>query len=103
MKHVVTHDLTPEQAKKAAESALAAYTEKFSKYSPKATWVSPTRANIAFSAKGMTLQGALELREKSFELDLEVPFLLRPFKGMALGVIEDEIKVWVKRAKAGEL
>jgi hypothetical protein len=103
MKHVVPHDLDPAQAKKAAEAALAAYAERFAKYQPKATWVSPTRATISFQVKGMTLQGALELQAKSFEMDLEVPFLLRPFKGMAIGVIEDEIKSWVKRVKAGEV
>jgi hypothetical protein len=28
-----------------------------------------------------------------------VPFLLRPFKSQALGVIEGEINEWIKKAK----
>jgi hypothetical protein len=101
MKHVVQHDLGQERAKKVAEEALRSYTEKFAKYSPKANWVSPNRADISFSVKGMTLGGTLEVTEKSIEMDLEVPFLLRPFKGQALGVIESEIKEWIQKAKAG--
>ena len=37
------------------------------------------------------------------EMDLDVPFVLRPFKGKAMGVIEEEIKKWIAKAKAGEL
>ena len=36
-------------------------------------------------------------------LDLDVPFLLKPFKSKALEVIEREIKVWVAKAKRGEI
>jgi len=33
-------------------------------------------------------------------LDIDVPFLLRPFKSQALGVIEGEINEWIKKAKS---
>ena len=36
-------------------------------------------------------------------MELDVPFLLKPFKGKALGVIEEEIKKWMAKAEAGEL
>ena len=39
----------------------------------------------------------------AIELDLDVPFLLRPFKSQALGVIETEIKAWIAKAKKGEV
>lgn len=100
MKHVVVHDLGQERAKKVAEDALRAYTQKFSKYSPKANWVAPDRADISFNVKGMSIGGSLEVREASIEMDLEVPFLLRPFKSQALQVIEKEIQEWIARAKA---
>ena len=101
MKHLVHHGLGQERAKQVADAALKSYAEKFSQYSPRSTWASPTRADIAFSVKGMSLTGALEIRESDFELDLNVPFMLRPFKGTALSVIEDEIQKWVAKAKAG--
>jgi hypothetical protein len=103
MKHVVPHDLGQERAKKVAEAALSAYSQKFSNYSPKATWVTSDRADISFSVKGMSLAGSLQVSDKSIEMDLDVPFFLRPFKGQALGVIEGEIKEWIAKAKAGQV
>lgn len=103
MKHVVPHDLGQEGAKKAAEAALGTYAQKFSKYSPKINWATPSKANISFQVKGFTLSGAVEVLDRSIEMDLDVPFVLRPFKGQALGVIEGEIKEWIQKAKTGAL
>jgi len=100
MKHSVPHDLGQERAKKVAESALATYSQKYSNYSPQVTWKGPNQANISFKVKGMSLSGSLEVLAKSIELDIDVPFLLRPFKSQALGVIEGEINEWIKKAKA---
>lgn len=99
MKHTVNHDLGQERAKKVTESALTTYAEKFSKYSPKTSWVSPSKANISFSVKGMSLSGSVEVKDKTIELDLDVPFLLKPFQGQALSVIEGEIKSWLDKEK----
>lgn len=100
MKHSVPHDLGQERAKKVAESALTAYSQKYANYHPQVTWKGPSRADIAFKVKGMALSGSLEVLERSIDLDIEVPFLLRPFKSQALGVIEGEINEWIKKAKA---
>ena len=103
MKHAVPHDLGQDLAKKVAESAFASYAQKFAKYDPRSNWVTPTRANISFSVKSMTLNGSLEVSATTIEMDLDVPFLLRPFKGTAISVIEAEIREWIKKAKAGEI
>jgi len=100
MKHSVPHDLGQERAKKVAESALATYAQKYSNYSPQVTWKGPNKADISFKVKGMALSGSLEVLDKSIDLDIDVPFLLKPFKSQALGVIEGEIKEWIKKAKA---
>lgn len=100
MKHTVPHDLGQERAKKITESALSTYAAKFAKYSPKTSWTSASRAEIAFSVKGMSLKGSVEVLEKSIELELDVPFLLRPFQGQAISVIEGEIKEWLAKEKA---
>ncbi len=100
MKHSVPHDLGQERAKKVAESALAAYSQKYANYSPKVSWRGPNQADISFKVKGMALSGSLEVLDKSIDLDIDVPFLLRPFKSQALGVIETEINEWIKKAKA---
>lgn len=100
MKHSVSHDLGQERAKKVTESALASYAEKFAKYSPKTTWTGPNKAQISFSVKGMTLTGGVEIKDRSIDLELDVPFLLRPFQGQAISVIEGEIKTWLDKEKS---
>ncbi len=103
MKHSVSHDLGRETAKKAAMAAFAAYGERYAKYHPTANWTSDDRADISFTAKGITLRGVLEVRPHSIDMDLDVPFLLRPFKDRALGAVDREIGRWIDKAKRGEL
>ena len=103
MKHSVSHDIGQELAKKATVAAIETYQKKLAKYEPTANWVSDSRVEIAFRAKGVSLAGRVEVLPKSIEMDLDVPFLLRPFKGKALGVVEDHIRRWIGKAKAGEL
>lgn len=103
MKHVVPHDLGESRAKQVAQAAFDSYTEKFSQYHPKAVWRDARSADISFSVKGMSLSGSMEVSDSAITMDLDVPFLLRPFKGTALGVIEKEIKVWIDKAKSGQL
>jgi hypothetical protein len=101
MKHSVRHDLGMDGAKRVAELALKSYSERFQQFSPSVEWPTPDRAAIGFSVKGMTLKGALEVKEASFELELDVPFLMRPFQGKAVGIIEEEIQAWIQKTKAG--
>jgi hypothetical protein len=103
MKHAVPHDLGPDRAKKVAESAISSYEKRFEKYQAKARWTSPSKAEISFNVKGMSISGTLEVLAKTIEMDLDVPFLLKPFKGTAIGVIEEEIKSWLAKEKKGEL
>ena len=39
----------------------------------------------------------------SIELELDVPFLFRPFRKQAIRVIEEEVQEWIEKAKAGDL
>jgi hypothetical protein len=100
MKHSVPHDLGQERAKKVAESALSTYAQKYANYNPRVTWTDSNKAEISFKVKGMSLAGSLEVLDRSIDLDIDVPFLLRPFKSQALSVIEGEINDWIKKAKA---
>ncbi len=103
MKHNVQHGLGKAKAKEVAQKAFASYSERFQNYQPKANWVRDDKAEISFSVKGMSLTGSLEVDDENIGMELDVPFLLRPFKGKALGVIEEEIQKWVAKAKSGEL
>ena len=103
MKHSVPHDLGKEQAKKATLAAFESYRQRFAKYNPTATWVTDERADVSFTAKGITLKGSLEVRPSSIDLDLDVPFLLRPFKDKAIAPVQREIETWIGKAKRGEV
>lgn len=103
MKHVVKHDLDVGVAKQATEKAITAYKERFAQYSPTFAWVTEHRGELGFDAKGAKIKGAVELKPGAIEIDVDVPFLLRPFSGKAVEVIEREIQKWIAKAKAGEL
>ncbi len=103
MKHTVPHDLGLEKAKQVAEAAIGAYKKKFPEYSPESRWASDTKADISFKVKGMSLKGGLEVSQSAIAMELDVPFLLKPFQGKALEVIEKEIRKWIGKAKDGKL
>jgi Putative polyhydroxyalkanoic acid system protein (PHA_gran_rgn) len=103
MKHSVPHTVGKEMAQKVARQAFEAYKVRFSEFSPETTWLGEDKAKISFSAKGMSVKGQVAVTEKAIDIDLEVPFLLRPFQGKAIELIEREIKTWIGKAKSGEL
>lgn len=103
MRHAVRHDLEPDLARKALRRAWEAYADRFRDYNPTATWHGDDRADIGFSAKGMSMNGTLALQGNEIVLDMKVPLLLRAFQGKAVQVIEEEVQRWVGKARAGEL
>ena len=103
MKHSVPHDLGQEKARKVAESALNSYAKRFAKYEALVTWTDSDHATLSFKVKSMSLKGKVAVRETSIDMDLDVPFLLRPFQGTALKVVDDEIRKWIGKAKDGEV
>jgi hypothetical protein len=103
VKHDIPHDLSPEIAKKAVERAFESYQARFSEYNPSASWSSPTNAAIGFKVKGMALDGNIELVPGKIVLNLDVPFLLRPFQKKAVDIIDQEVRSWIARAQRGEI
>lgn len=103
MKHVMSHDLSPELAKKVAERAFDAYRTKYASYDPTLTWRNDTKADASFRAKGISLKGSIELTPGQIAFEMKVPFVLRVFEKKALEVISNELTRWVGKAKAGEI
>ena len=101
--HEISHDLDFDLAKLAAERAAEAYAKRFEEYEYKATWVSNSRVELGFTVMGKRLSGAMTVKAKKIELELEVPLVFRPFRGKALEIIEREARVWLDKAKKGEL
>jgi hypothetical protein len=103
LEHEIRHDLPPAQAQRIAKQAMQSYAERFAKYSPEVQWRGESQAEVAFTVKGMRLSGGLVIEADRFRLSLDVPFVLRPFKGRAFAMIEREVQEWLAKAKSGQV
>jgi hypothetical protein len=104
MQHIIKHELTPELAKKAADKAAEHYTAKWEKYDAKATWLTDNHAEITFRVKGVKVAATIDMQPEQVVVDMQkVPLLLRPFKKMALDVVQKMMEKWIAKAKNGEL
>jgi hypothetical protein len=103
MKHEIEHGLSPELARKAVDKAMEAYSTRFAEFNPEFHWVSEDHGKLGFRAKGVSVKGDVEIVGPKILVDLEVPFLLRVFKGKAIEVIDREVHKWVEKARAGEI
>lgn len=101
--HEIPHDLSLDQAKLAARKAAEAYGKRFQEYDYKAKWVSETRVELGFTVMGKRLEGAMTVKPKQLQLELDVPFMFRPFQGKAISIIEKEANEWIAKARRGEL
>ena len=103
MTHDIPHDLDFNLAKLAAERAAEAYGKRFAEYEYRAKWVSDRRVELGFTVVGKRLEGAMTVKDDHLELELDVPFLFRPFRGKAIEIIEKEARTWIDKARRGEL
>lgn len=103
MKHEIVHGLSPELAKTVIDKAMESYAARFSDYSPTFRWTGDMTGELGFSAKGVTVKGSIEIQGEKILVDLEVPWILRVFKGKALQAIDSEVKGWVQKARDGAL
>ncbi len=103
VKHDIPHDLSMDSAKKAAKKAVEAYGARFADYDFSANWKSETMVDLGFSVAGKRLDGSMEVKTSCLALELDVPFLFRPFRGKAIQIIEREARVWIDKAKTGEI
>jgi putative polyhydroxyalkanoic acid system protein len=103
MKHTIEHDLDLATAKKVTDRAFAEYGSRYPDYEPTLSWTNDRRANVSLNAKGVKLKGEMLIAEGSISLDLDVPFLFRPFQKKAIEVIDREVKVWIEKARNGQI
>jgi hypothetical protein len=103
MKHRIPHDLSLELATRATREALEHYREDFKEYDTQGRWIDERHAQLSFRVLGRTLHGAVGVERDHISLELDLPLALRPFRNKALRLIEAEIRVWIERARNGEL
>lgn len=101
--HKIPHDLDLDLAKLAARKAAEAYGERFAEYNYKANWVRDDRVELSFEVMGKRLDGAMTVKPRQLDLELDVPFMFRPFQSKAISLIEREALGWIEKARKGEL
>jgi putative polyhydroxyalkanoate system protein len=95
----VEHGLDQQQAKAAAKLALAHYLERYGSRGLRATWSSDTRVDVEVEVRGAHLRGFIDVLPSKLQVTADVPFLLRPFKGVATAAIERETQRWAAQVK----
>jgi hypothetical protein len=91
----VPHKLDDAGARAAVEKAFDHYRTRYASYRPKLTWIDEHRAEVTFTAKGVTLSGTLTMSPGQIVMDAKVPFLLKPFTKKAVAAIESEMHKWL--------
>lgn len=103
MKHTIDTGLDLTRSKKAIDKAMEEYSARFADYNPRYEWTSDTAGEFGFSATGIKLGGTIVVREGKVDVDMNVPFVFRIFQGQAMKLIQEQVELWVERAKRGEL
>ncbi len=103
MKGSIPHDLSPEQLRLAVKKFAETYVQRFAEYNATASWLSDDKVEVRFKVKGVSLAGELELLPREIVMDMKVPLPFQLFRSRALKAIEEEVRPWLARAKAGEL
>lgn len=103
MQHSIPHNLEHAVARRATRHALDTYKARFAEYNPQGRWKNDDEAVVSFEVAGKRLEGAVAVRARSIDLELDVPLVFRPFRSLAMKVIEDEIQVWIDKARRGEI
>lgn len=103
MKQTIAHDLPTELARTAAKAALAYYQQRHPNAHITPQWHGLDEAVVTFSLRGFHLKPRIRLRPGAIDVELEIPFLARPFEARARARIESELALWLDRARRGEL
>ncbi len=96
----VPHSLDDAGARAAVEKAFDHYRTRYASYKPKLKWLDHERAEVAFTARGVTLHGAVALHPGKIVITAKVPLLLKPFTKKAVAVVEGEITKWLGNGHA---
>ena len=103
LKQTISHDLAPDLARQAASAALAHFQARFPSSHITPQWLGADEAIVALSIKGFHLKPRIRLRAGAIDVEIDIPFLARPFEARARARIERELAVWIDKARRGDL
>lgn len=96
VKHTVSHPLSTADAKRAIEAAFGEYSTRFSGFAPQLQWLAAEHAQVGFQALGRRIVAQVRLRDQALDIEMDVPFMARPFLGRATAAIDREVARWVR-------
>lgn len=103
MKHKIHHGLDRDLAIRATTKALEAYAKELEAWNPVVSWQGPNNAVVDCQVMGKSLQAQVDVGEDDVTFAMDVPFMMRPFQGQAISIVEKVVQDWIVKAKNGEL
>ena len=104
MKHKIPHDLARDLARRATRAALEGYKAQFPQFQPGGRWTDDDTAEVWFVTPVGRIEGTVSVLAQAVQLHLtKIPWAARPFRRQAAKIVEDEVQMWIQKAKDGEL
>lgn len=97
MRHVVPHSLEEDRARALLEEVVAHYAARHPHAALELSWVGDSLAEVSGSARGHKLRARIELQPGRAVVEMDVPFLLRPFQEVARRAVDREARRWLER------
>jgi len=94
MRHSVSHELDPDEARQVARRAVDSYLARFADYDAAARWIDSDHCRIAVRVQGLSLHGLIALLPHELSMDVDVPWSLSMFASRAVDVIDREARLW---------
>jgi hypothetical protein len=98
MKHTIRHHLGLERSRELAVQAWEHYSRLYARNNPSLRWIDENKGVVAWTTfvGGVDLQCTVELRERSAELEMDVPLLMRPLVKVGIALVEAEVARFIK-------
>jgi hypothetical protein len=98
MRHSVHHELEPARAKAMLDRALDTYRAHYAEHGVETAWIDERTAEIGFELTGSKVDGRITVCEDCFDIDLDLPWILRPFSRRIAHSFEQELQRWMAQA-----
>ena len=90
MRHRIERSCGPARTRRILDEAFAAYAERYARYRPHLKWYDDSRAAFGFRVRGLKVTGTLSLLADAIDLEVQVPWMLRPLHDLARRTIDAE-------------
>lgn len=97
MEHVICTGLSEGDSKKALNMAFETYANDYPQYKPHFKWKKEDLAEFGFAISSVRIAGFVLVIEDKLIVNMNVPFIARPFQGRAIAIIEEQVLAWKQK------